>query len=290
MAENPDRALRAKLPKFEVRGERLSFHDDLYPFLLTLTWSQFFGLFALVFLLVNTLFASVYSLFPDCVANSRGFLDNFFFSVETLATIGYGEMTPNGLVAHVIVTAEALVGIAATAMMTGLIFARFARPTAKILFTDHMTIGRWNGHPHLMFRMANRRRNQMAEAEVAVMVLLTETTAEGHVIRKPTEVPLVRNRNPMFALTWTAMHRIDEASPFHGEEGWARLRAMKADIFVTLTGFDETLMQTITARWRYSLDDVIHGAHFADVLTINEDGDRILDYDKFHELVHEAKE
>jgi inward rectifier potassium channel len=284
------RAERGRVPAFDVKGEKLSFHDDLYPFILTLSWTQFFGLFILVFFFVNVFFAGVYSLFPHCVDNANGFVDNFFFSVETLATIGYGEMTPHGLTAHIIVTAEALVGIAATAMMTGLIFARFARPTAKVLFTDHMVIGQWNGMPHLMFRMANRRRNQMAEAQVAVMVLITEKTNEGHIIRKPTEVGLVRSRNPMFALTWTAMHPIDEKSPFHGPDAWDKLREMKADIFVTLTGFDETLMQTITARYRYALDDVMHNAHFADVVTITDDGDRLIDYTKFHDVVHETKQ
>ena len=192
MASKQEREERTKVPSFVVRGGGLSFHDDLYPFLLTLTWSQFFGLFVLLFLFVNLVFAGLYSLFPHCVENANGFVDNFFFSVETLGTIGYGEMTPSGLTAHIIVTSEAFVGIAATAMMTGLIFARFARPTAKIIFTDHMVIGLWNGHPHLMFRMANRRRNQMAEAQVSLMVLLKETTAEGHVVRKPTELSLVR--------------------------------------------------------------------------------------------------
>lgn len=277
---------RGALPQFKVvGGDRLSFHDDLYPFLLTLTWTQFFGLFALVFFLVNLVFAGIYSLFPHCVDNSAGFIDNFFFSVETLATIGYGEMTPHGMVAHVIVTTEALVGIAATAMMTGLIFARFARPTSKVLFTNSMVIGPWNGKPHLMFRMANRRRNQMSEAQVSCAVLLKEVTAEGHVLRKPTELPLVRARNPMFALTWTAMHPIDEKSPFYGPDALKRLADINADVFVTLTGFDETLMQTITARWRYRLEDIIPNAHFEDVLTVGDDGDRLLDYDKFHGIV-----
>lgn len=289
--KNLERHERGKLPQFRVLGaDRLSFHDDLYPFLLTLSWTQFFGLFALLFFVVNLVFACIYSLFPHCVDNSAGFLDNFFFSVETLATIGYGEMTPHGLVAHIIVTGEALVGIAATAMMTGLIFARFARPTSKVLFTDRMVIGPWNGHPHLMFRMANRRRNQMSEAQVSCAVLLKEVTAEGQVLRKPTELALVRQRNPMFALTWTAMHRIDENSPFYGPDALEKLAAINADIFVSLSGFDETLMQTITARWRYRLEDIIPDAHFADVLTIGEDGDRLLDYDKFHDVVkHEAK-
>ena len=143
-----------------------------------------------------------------------------------------------------------------------------------------------NGVPHLQFRLANWRRNQIVEAQLRVMVLLTETTSEGETIRRPTSIKLVRDNNPMFILTWTAMHAIDADSPFYGgPEVIEKLRATNAEVFVSLTGLDETLAQTIHTRFRYQLDDIVHNARFADILTMGDDGTRIIDFDKFHDIV-----
>jgi inward rectifier potassium channel len=177
----------------------------------------------------------------------------------------------------------------ATAVVTGLTFVRFARPTARILFSDKAVIAPRNGVPHLMFRMANWRRNQVVEAELDVMLLLSETTSEGETMRRPVMLTLVRKQNPMFALTWTAMHAIDETSPFHGERAMERLKEQRGEIFISLRGFDETISQTIHARFRYSLDDIIPSARFVDVLELREDGTRVIDFDKFHDIVRVAE-
>lgn len=279
------RHVRSQMLRLRSRGVAMAFHEDLYPFILRLTWPRFFGLFALVFVAINLLFAALYVAVPGSVTGADGFLDHFFFSVETFATIGYGEMTPNGRWAHAIMSVEALVNMGSTAVMTGLAFARFARPTARILFSDRMVIGPWDGVPHLMFRMANQRQNQLTEATVSVMVLLHEKTREGQTLRRPHDLTLVRNKNPLFALTWLAMHRIDEKSPFHGPDALEKLKAINAEVYVSLTGLDETLMQTVTARFRYPIDDIVPDAHFADVLTVEEDGTRVIDYAKFHDIV-----
>jgi inward rectifier potassium channel len=273
-----------RFPKVVAKGTRLAFHADLYHAILRLSWPAFFAFITLAFALTNVVFAGLYEARPGCIQNAGSFLDLFFFSVETLATIGYGEMTPQTPYAHTIVSIEALIGIVATAIITGLTFARFARPTAKVLFSNKMIIAPRDGVPHLTFRVANWRRNQIVEARISVFVLGTERTREGEVLRKPIPLALVRDSNPFFALSWTVMHKIDESSPFHGN-GMAELLAQKADIFLTLTGLDETLMQTITARFRYTLDDVVAGVRFVDVLTIGEDGIRTIDYDKFHDVV-----
>lgn len=286
-ATDQSRHTRAQFPEVRARGARISFHDDLYPFILKLTWPRFFGVFALCFVVLNAAFAGLYMLRPGSVSGASGFIDHFFFSIETFATIGYGEMTPNGHWAHVVMSLEAMMGICATALMTGLVFARFTRPRAQILFTDKMIIANWNGVPHLMFRMANQRQNQLAEAQLHVAVLMAETTKEGTNIRVPVDVPLVRSKNPMFALTWLARHKIDETSPFFGEEGLARIRRDKADVFVSLTGFDETLMQTVVARFRYTPDHIVKAKAFADMITTGEDGVRQLDYDNFHQIIPE---
>jgi inward rectifier potassium channel len=275
---------RTTLPTIQALGQRLRFHEDFYHFFLKLTWPQFFGVVTLVFLIANFAFAGLYMAWPGSVKDANGFLDHFFFSVETFATIGYGEMTPANRWAHSIMSVQALCGILSTAMITGLAFARFARPTAKILFSDRMVIAPRDGVPHLMFRMANWRRNQIADAQLSVLVLMREVTKEGEVMRKPERIALVRERNPMFALSWTAMHKIDDSSPFFGN-GMEKLKEQSADIFVAVTGLDETTMQTISARWRYSLNDIVPNHRFEDVLRVHDDGTRIIDYDRFHELV-----
>jgi inward rectifier potassium channel len=276
---------RANFPTIVAIGRRLAPHEDFYHWVLTRTWLQFFGAVTLAFTLLNVLFAGVYMLSPGCIDKADGFADHFFFSVQTLGTIGYGSMAPQTRYGNVVVSIEALTGILTTAVITGLTFARFARPTSKILFSEKMVIAKRDGVPHLMFRMANWRRNQIVEAQLNVLVLLTERTAEGEMMRRPLRLELVRDRNPMFALSWTAMHKIDDKSPFYGDDALTKLREQNAEIFLTLSGLDETLMQTITARWRYALDDIVQNARFADVLVTREDGTRVIDYDKFHDIV-----
>jgi inward rectifier potassium channel len=275
---------RTKFPPILAAGRRLAPHEDFYHWVLTLTWPRFFGAAAGSFVVLNTAFAALFAAAPGSVKDAHGFLDLFFFSVETLATIGYGEMSPQSHYGHALVVTEAFVGIMFSAVVTGLTFARFARPQARILFSEKLVVTPRNGVPHLMMRVANWRRNQIIDAQLTMLVLVTETTTEGDTMRRPLALKLVREKNPMFALSWTVMHEIDEDSPFHGPEGMAKLRAMGADIFVTLYGLDETLMQTVVARYRYSLDDIAFDAKFADLLTVHDDGTRVIDYDQFHDV------
>lgn len=269
----------------EARGRKLAPWEDFYHWVLTLTWPRFFGWLTVAYFLVNALFGIAYWLLPNGVANASKPFDYFFFSVETFATIGYGEMTPVGGAGHILVTLEAFAGILASATITGVTFARLARPTAKVLFSEKCVIAKRNGVRHLQFRMANWRRNQIAEARLAVMILLTETTQEGEVMRRPHRLKLVRDENPMFLFSWTAMHPIDEESPFYGENAMAKLKEMRAEIFLSLTGLDDTFAQTIHTRYRYQLDDIVENARFADVLLgFSDNGTRVIDYDKFHEI------
>ena len=277
---------RESLPTIRAIGQRLAPHEDIYHWVLTLTWPAFFGWVTVAYVATNMIFGLAFWLARGSVANASTFVDCFFFSVQTFATIGYGVMAPQSFWGHAIVTIEALAGILATATITGVTFARLARPTAKVLFSEKMVIAMRNGVPHLQFRLANWRRNQIVEAQLRVMVLLTETTSEGETIRRPTSIKLVRDNNPMFILTWTAMHAIDADSPFYGgPEVIEKLRATNAEVFVSLTGLDETLAQTIHTRFRYQLDDIVHNARFADILTMGDDGTRIIDFDKFHDIV-----
>lgn len=278
---------QGRLPKILAKGRTRSPLEDLYHLILTRPWRQFFALILLTFLSLNTLFALLYLAVPGSIANARqgSFEDAFFFSVHTLGTIGYGTMAPGNRYGNAVVAVEALVGMISIAMMTGITFAKFTRPTAKILFSAKMVIQPRDGVPHLAFRMANWRHNQVVEAQIHLILLLSHRTAEGDTLRQPVAIPLVRDRNPMFGLTWLAMHRIDESSPFYGPGAIERLREKQGELFLSITGYDETIMQTIHARYAYALDDIVQNARFADILTVLPDGTRVIDYTRFDEIV-----
>jgi inward rectifier potassium channel len=260
---------------------------DIYHFVLGRTWPTFFLLVAVVFVVTNMLFAWLYLAEPGAVTNVRpgSFEDAFYFSVQTLATIGYGGMSPASRYGHLIVALEAIVGILMVALITGITFTRFARPTARVLFSDKVVISPRDGVPHVMFRMANWRRNRIVEARLSAVLLVTERTREGDVMRKQIDLPLVRSKTNVFFLTWSAMHLVDEKSPFYGPDALERLRVQQAELYLGLTGLDETIGQTIHVRKQYTLDDIVPGARFADVLSTREDGTRIIDYRKFHDVV-----
>ena len=265
-------------------------YKDLYHFVLARTWPEFFVLAGVAFLLANALFAVLYMAQPGAVANARSgsFEDAFYFSVQTLATIGYGGMFPATRYAHIVVTLEAMSGVLSVALITGITFTRFARPTARVIFADKVVLTKRNGVPHLMFRMANARHNQIVDAHLRVMLLVTEHTHEGEMLRRQIDLPLVRDRTALFFLTWTAMHVVDAQSPFHGPGARERLRAQNAQLFLGLTGMDETIGQVIHARHDYVLDDIVENVRFSDVLTLHPDGTREIDYRKFHDVVPAA--
>jgi inward rectifier potassium channel len=268
-------------------GVKRAPHKDIYHFVLGRTWPTFFLLVAVVFVLPNMLFAWLYLAEPGAVTNVRpgSFEDAFYFSVQTLATIGYGGMAPASRYGHLVVAVEAIVGILMVALITGITFTRFARPSARVLFSDRVVISPRDGVPHVMFRMANWRRNRIVEARLSAVLLVTERTREGDMMRKQIDLPLVRSRTNVFFLTWSAMHLVDEKSPFHGPGALGRLRLQQAELYLGLTGLDETIGQTIHVRKQYTLDDIVPGARFADVLSTRNDGSRIIDYRKFHDVV-----
>jgi inward rectifier potassium channel len=274
-------------PRIRTIGIERSPQKDMYHYVLKLSWPAFFGLVAIVFLFANLVFASAYLARPGSIANARpgSFEDAFYFSVQTIATIGYGGMHPATRYAHLLVVVEALTGILGIAVITGLTFTRFSRPSARVLFSNRVTLTPRDGVPHLMFRMANWRRNRIVEARLRIIMLIDERTREGEMLRRQVDIPLVRAETAIFFLTWTAMHRVDEASPFYGPGAMEALRTRRAELFLSLTGFDETIGQTIHARREYALGDIVVGVRFADVLTLNADGSRQIDYRKFHDVV-----
>ncbi len=258
---------------------------DLYHRLFTIGWPAFFGLFGAVYLVFNLAFAAIYLIDPGGIANARpgSFGDLFFFSVQTMATVGFGDMHPTDLFTNLVVTVEVLLGITTIAIATALIFSRFSRPTARVMFSDIAVVAPYDGVPTLMFRAANRRRNQILEAQVSVSLLRDEVTAEGKEMRRFHDLALARARTPIFSLSWTVMHPIAADSPLYGATA-ETLAAQDARIIVTMTGIDETFSATIYARQIYAQAAVVWNHRFVDILGESEDGVPTLDYRRFNQV------
>ena len=267
-------------------GLHRPFLGDLYHRTLRMGWCSFLGAVLVLYIAANLLFALVYMLEPEGIGNARpgSFWDAFFFSVETFATIGYGQLYPATFYANFVMTAETAVGILFVAVATGLVFARFSRPTARILFSRVAVIGNYNGQPTLSFRIANVRRNQILQAEVGVILLRDEQTQEGTMIRRFYDLKLSRYRTPVFAMSFTVMHEIDRDSPFYGADATS-LAQQNAELIVTASGLDETIAQRVNARTSYLPDEILWSHRFVDISGWTEDGRRIIDYRRFHDTV-----
>ncbi|MBD2772996.1 ion channel [Iningainema tapete] len=270
-----------------VRKGTPKFHwGDLYHLLLTLSWPKFLALVCSGYFITNALFALAYIAAGDGIANARpgNFLDAFFFSVQTMATIGYGAMYPKTAYANALVTAEALLGLLGVAMATGLMFARFSIPRARVLFSRVAVITPYNGMPTLMFRVGNERENWILEAQLNVTLVRSEITLEKEAMRRFFDLQLVRKHSPLFALTWTVMHTIDESSPLYGLTPEMMLED-NMEIVVTFTGLDETVSQTIHARHSYISEEIFLNMRFVDILSRTKDGRRCIDFSRFHDIM-----
>lgn len=273
-----------RYPNIERLGVTHSYWGDLYHILLTISWAAFIMLVSGCYLLVNGLFAVAYGFDASAIANlDNGFQDLFFFSVQTMASIGYGAMYPTSLYTHWLVVVESIFGLFFVAVTTGLVFARFSLPTARILYSRVAVVAPFNGVPTLMFRTANERRNYILEAQLWVTLVRDEITEEGEHIRRFHDLPLVRSHTPVFSLSWTAMHRITRDSPFYGETA-ETLRQSRAEIIVTLTGLDETLSQTIHERHAFSAYDIYWNHKFVDIISDSGEGRSVIDYNHFHSI------
>ena len=251
----------------ERRGLRLASSLSLYHALLTTTWTRFMFLVVASFLLCNGAFAVAYLLCgPGALVGvgQPGLWRAFFFSVETFSTIGYGIVGPSGLAANLVVTAEALVGLLWLALATGLLFARFSRPTARILFSRRAVVAPYRGGTAFEFRIANARSSQLIEVEAKVLFARFEQ-ARGRAVRRFYQLDLERESVVFFPLAWTIVHPISEASPLHGLTS-DDLRASDAEFLVLLSGIEEAFAQRVHARSSYKWDEIVWGARFSDIL------------------------
>ena len=272
-------------PEIERIGDPHSYWGDIYHLLLTMPWLSFISLTSALYLLINAVFAFAYSLGAE-IAKINGsvvtqFQELFFFSVQTMGSIGYGAMYPNNVYAHWLVVIESLVGLFFIAMTTGLVFARFSLPTARILFSSVAVIAPFNGVPTLMFRTANKRKNYILEATLWVTLVRDEYSAEGDFMRRFHDIQLVRSHTPVFSLSWTAMHQVLPGGLLDGDTV-ETLQRDRAQIIVTLTGLDETLAQTIHARHTFNAEDIRWNYRFADVLLTGRHGRRVIDFNQFN--------
>ncbi|RQH04744.1 ion channel [Paraburkholderia dinghuensis] len=257
---------------------------DFYHGALTMRWPTFFALLGALFLLLNTLFACLYLLGHAPIANQfpPGFGGAFFFSVETLATVGYGDMHPQTLYAHIIATLEIFIGMSGIALSTGLIFARFSRPHAKIVFARRVVVHPLEGRTTLMARAANARQNVIAEARAKLRLMRLETSSDGYTARRIHDLKLVRDQHPIFTLGWNLMHVIDESSPLYGETPESLAR-QNASLLVMIEGSDESTAQTMQARHSWSDNQIRWHYRYVDVLH-DVDGVSHMDYTRFHDV------
>lgn len=265
-----------------VGQKRRSPFTDLYAFLLRARWPVVVGLAAAFYLALNALFAALYWAVPGSVANADGgYLDAFFFSVQTFASIGYGFMYSQGTWGNAVVVVESFVSLLSLALLTGIVFAKFARPRARVLFSRPLLVETRDRVPTLTFRVANERGNDVAEATIRVSALKTARTVEGGTMRRFHDLTLERSSSPFFLLSWQVFHRIDEDSPLYG-----MTKDDMADddvrFAVSFTGIDGTFAQTIHARHLYWAEDVIFGHRFVDVMEELEGGVTRMDFRKFH--------
>lgn len=274
---------------FNVERKRLPFLRSLNPYhtLLTITWPRFYLLIFSSYLLFNIMFAAAYyTCGPGSLAGAEEksgearFLDDFFFSVQTSTTIGYGRIAPLSTMANVLASVEALTGLLAFALATSLMFARFSRPDARVLYSRQAIIAPYRGINGLMFRIANERNSQLIQ--VGVQVLLSRFEKDGKTtVRRFHRLSLERDEVTFFPLTWTVVHPIDRKSPLHGQTE-EEFRAADSEVLVLISATDETFSQTVNSRSSYKADEVVWGAKFADVFGQKPDGTMTVDLHRLH--------
>ena len=275
---------------FNVRmsgGGLKNFH--FYRYLIDLSWPQFFLVILSGYILINVIFASLYLLAG--IANIQGadartplsaFLSTFFLSVHTFTTVGYGTIAPNDFWTNVIAAFEALTGLMALALATGLLYGRFSRPSAKIVYSERAVVAPYRGKTSLQFRIANRRTNTLMEIE-AKMLLMTVSGNEDNHKRKYYVLNLERPSVYFLPLTWTVVHPIDEASPLYGKT-LDDLSDSQAELLILIKAFDDTFGQFVHSRYSYRFDEILWGARFLPAFSVTKDGDMALELDRLNEV------
>jgi inward rectifier potassium channel len=268
---------------FNVR-RRGSTWQDFHPYLhlINMGWLAFFATLFAGYVVVNTLFAALYYAIgadqlhgAEALTASGRFANAFFFSAQTLSTVGYGGILPHGMAANIVASLESLTGVLGFAVATGLLFGRVSRPSARIGFSEAMVVSPYQDITSLQFRVVNRRKNSLMELEARVM-LMTVDPAEGGFRRKYTILKLEREKVIFFPLTWTVVHPVDMESPLYGKSA-EDLRSLQAEVLILIKAYDDTFSQTVLARRSYRHDEIVWGKRFAPAFEVNAEGDLVLD-------------
>lgn len=274
---------------FNIARKGLPFRfSDTYTHLITMRWWKFNSLVFLAYLLVNLLFASVYYVIGmehfGGVTELRPvdrFFDAFIFSAQTISTVGYGHIYPTGFAASSVAALESLLGLLGFALATGLLYGRFSRPVAKIVFSNNALIAPYRGINGLMFRIANKRTNQLIEVEVQVVVALNVQEDE-RLVRRFFELELERKKVNFFPLSWTIVHPIDEKSPIWGFTH-EDLENAEAEFLVLIKAFDDTYSQNVHTRYSYTPEEVLWDKKFVNIIHQDAEGKTVLELDQIHD-------
>ncbi|MGO4879172.1 ion channel [Pedobacter psychrotolerans] len=276
-------------PNIERTGLPWFKFDDTYTRLVTMSWPRFFLVILIAYLIVNTLFAVAYNVIGiENLDGAKGitlrdqFFDAFFFSAQTISTVGYGHISPQGFITSVLAAFESMLGLLAFALATGLLYGRFSRPTSKVSFSKKMVIGPYQNQKGLMCRLVNLRRNALIDIEVQMIITFNEQV-DGKLKRSFHPLDLERNKISVLSLNWTLVHPINEESPIFGKT-LDELKAAEVEIFVILRAFDDTFAQTIHTRTSYQDDDIEFDAKFKIMHYHNEQGKTVMDYSLFDKI------
>jgi inward rectifier potassium channel len=276
--------------EFNVRRRGTTWRDvHPYLFMINASWTVFLVMILGGFLIGNVLFAFIYMKIgvehlqgADTSTALSRFLSAFFFSAQTFTTVGYGRISPDGVLASLVASLQALLGLMALAIGTGLLFGRFSRPAARLAFSRQMVVAPYQSGTSLQFRVANRRSNNLMEVEARLMMSTVESTAQGQ-LRKYKYLTLERQMVQFLPLTWTIVHPIDDTSPMWGQ-GPEFLVQHQAEFLVLIKAFDDTFFQTVHVRHSYRYEEVVLGARFAPAFEPDEEGAMLLDLEKLSEI------
>ncbi|HTP58232.1 MAG TPA: ion channel [Spirochaetia bacterium] len=276
---------------FNVQRRGLSLKDfHVYQFLLSLSWPAFTGLVLALFIVVNAAFAGLYVAVglenlsgAQAATRAESVLNAFFFSVQTLTTVGYGTISPHGIAASAIASGEAMMGVMGFAFAAGLLYGRFSRPSARILFSSKAVIAPYRDGTSLQFRIANRRSNAIVNLEATVLLMTVESDG-GQQKRRYAQLELERSTVYFLPLTWTIVHPINPSSPLYATTT-ERLAEHSAELLVLITGFDDSFNQVVNARTSYRWDEIIWGARFTPAFHADERGELVLDLTRIDDTV-----
>ncbi len=282
--EPKSRTIRIPGREIKTIGGETAFWSDIYHRAMIASLPALLVTAIAIYLGGNLFFACLYWLGDGAVANvaEPRFLNLFFFAIEAFTTVGFGEMHPASPWGHAVFTLQGFLAIIATATLTGLIFARFSKPKARILFAANPVIAQHEGHLHFMLRIANARHNHIGDAGAQLWLLRTEVSKEGQRFRRFHELKLGRQQNPAFILSWTLFHVIDATSKLHGLNA-DDLKAGNYQFIVTLSGRDESSAQELHDRKLYDNNQILWNRRYADILNTDAEGMTTLDYRRFNE-------